>query len=318
MKVLVTGAAGFIGFHLSQSLLQKKYTVVGIDNLNKSYAPIHKKARLSLLQKNPQFHFYKVDILKPLQLESIFRRFKFDVVYHLAGRTGVRASIRFPLLYKRVNILGTKYVYLLAHQYQIKQFIFASSSSVYGNSQVPFQEKNTLPSPTSPYAFSKQEAEKFLKKMSSDHIPVVTVFRFFSVYGPYGRPDMAPFLFTDAISHNKTLNLFGTGQEARDYTYIDDIVNGLLIVLDKTHVYEVLNLGNDKPITIATLIRTIESLTHKKARINKFPNRNEEVLMTWADISKSQQVLQWKPTTSFHKGMKRFIDWYNQLPTSNV
>lgn len=312
MKILVTGAAGFIGFHLSKKLLSLRHEVIGIDNLNKAYDPSHKQKRLKKLKKFPLFTFYQVDILKPSLLRVIFKKYKISVVFHFAARTGVHPSLKYPKLYHTTNVTGTKYIYELANEFGIKQFIFASSSSVYGITQAPFSENIALTPPTSPYATSKQKAEKLLRELYKKYKIPTTVFRFFSVYGPYGRPDMAPYIFTQKIFANKTLTLYGDGNQSRDYTYIDDIIAGLTKALSQNHSFEIINLGNHEPVSINTLIHTIEIHTKKSAKINRKPIRNEEMLNTWADIKKAKELLGWKPKTSFSKGIQQFISWYQK------
>ncbi len=310
MQILVTGCAGFIGFHLAQKLLDQNHTVIGIDNLNNAYAVKFKTDRLRELEKFPRFIFHKADILNLKQLEIIFNAHQITTVFHLAARTGIRASISFPRLYQDVNVIGTKNLYKLSYRFAVKHFLFASSSSVYGNCRTPFVETKVLPKPSSPYASSKQAAEKLLLDLHAGYRIPTVVFRFFSVYGPHGRPDMAPYLFTEAVLKDKPLTLFGNGTQARDYTYIDDIIDGLTKNVSKLAPFETINLGNHKPIPINTLIRTVEQLTGKKSLIKCKRRNKEEVEVTWADIGKAKRLLNWQPKISFMNGMSKFITWY--------
>lgn len=312
MQILVTGAAGFIGFHLTKELLTLCHYVIGIDNLNRAYNPNLKIDRLKNLSHHKLFKFYQGDILNRRFLKKIFTDHNFSTVYHLAARTGIRTSIKYPILYQRVNSEGTKILYQLAHMFGISHFIFASSSSVYGDSPLPFTETMNLPSPSSPYAASKQNAEKILVDLQKQYRIPTTIFRFFSVYGHHGRPDMAPYLFTQAILTQKPLTLFGSGEEARDYTYIDDIVQGLSSGLSRRFASEIINLGNHKPVTTANLISTIESISNLKAKIIRKPRRQEEVKITFADITKAKKLLDWQPQTPLFEGMKKFILWYKK------
>lgn len=312
MQILVSGAAGFIGYHLAQKLLHLGFTVIGIDNLNLAYNPAFKRDRLQRLYKSPNFIFYETDILKPKLLMRIFESHQISIVYHLAARTGVRASIKFPKLYQQTNVLGTKNLYLLAAHLNVRQFIFASSSSVYGDSQTPFKETIPLPTPTSPYASSKQSAEKMIQTLYKRSPISTTILRFFSVYGPHGRPDMAPYIFTEAILNSTPLTLYGNGKQARDYTYIDDIVFGLISAMKNRFPFEIVNLGNDSPITIYDLISIIEKISGKRAKISQKPLRNEEVNITWADIGKAKKILHWQPKTSLKAGIEKFVTWYKK------
>lgn len=318
MQILVTGAAGFIGFHLSQKLLQNHHTVIAIDNLNHAYNPQFKNERLKILKKNRRFNFYESDILHPRSLIRIFNRHKITTIYHLAARTGVRTSIKYPKLYSKTNVEGTKNIYQLASRFGVKQFLFASSSSVYGDSPVPFTETVKLPRPTSPYAASKQEAERLLFKLHRQFKLPTTVFRFFSVYGPHGRPDMAPYLFSEAILTNKPLTVYGDGKHARDYTFIADIVAALIKAREHDYPFQIINLGNHTPVTVAALITIIESLTGKKATVRYAQRRPEEIKTTWANISRAKKLLNWQPQTSLAQGMQQFISWYQKNRIFNV
>ncbi len=309
--ILVTGCAGFIGSNLTKQLLIQGNTVIGIDSINHAYDPLFKKENLTRLTKHKNFFFYKKDVTDPTGLELILQEHQPSKIIHLAARTGIRKSLRYPDLYHRINVEGTKILYIQAHQYGIKQFIFASSSSVYGNSiHIPFNENQKLPMPPSPYANSKQKAEEIIKKLYQKYQLPTTILRFFSVYGPNGRPDMAPYLFTQAALNNKPIMLYGNGTTSRDYTYIDDILRGIICAMTKPLPFEIINLGNNHPISLQHLIDSIESFTHCRIIINRQPWKKEESKTTWADIVKARKVFGWQPQITFKKGIEQFIKWY--------
>jgi len=311
--ILVTGCAGFIGFNLSKALLEKNFRVIGVDNLNNAYDVRFKRKNITALNKSSNFTFFKKDIRNKAAIEGVFKKYTIDIVIHLAARTGIRKSIRYPKLYHAVNVVGTKNIYDLSFKYGVGQFIFASSSSVYGNSKkLPFSEQNKLPKATSPYAASKKQAEKLLLKLHKQYKISTTILRLFSAYGPYGRPDMAPYLFTKALLSTKYIIQFGDGTSARDYTFIDDIVTGFLSALAKKRVFAIINLGNNYPVTLSTLIKTIENETKQPVKRKILPKRKEESIITWADITSAKATLDWTPHTQFDTGMKRFVSWYKK------
>lgn len=309
-KVLITGCAGFVGSSLAQKLLEEGYEIVGIDNYNTAYNPQFKRQNIARLIKYPNFTFYKGSILEPLRLETLFKKHMPSCVVHLAALTGIRSSLNKSGIYRSVNITGTKNVYQKAAKYHVSLFIFASSSSIYGNNNpIPFKE-NYLPHPESPYAKTKLKTEEMLQKFSKQQIPT-TILRLFSVYGPYGRPDMAPYLFTQAAYTQKAITLFGDGSSARDYTYIDDVVRAFQAVIDKNVKNKIINIGSQHPIQIKELIKIIEKKTGKKIKIKQQPLIREEALVTFADCQKAKKILNWKPQVNFTSGMNKFIQWYN-------
>lgn len=308
--ILVTGHAGFIGFHLTKKLLNLGFQVIGVDNYNDFYSPKIKAANVDAFRDNKNFKEYKLDILDLPQLERCFSAARPEIIIHLAARAGVRPSLKNPQLYHQVNVTGTKNLLELAKQYQVKQFIFASSSSVYGNQKkVPFSETDKLEPPVSPYAETKLAGENLCRQSG---LPL-TILRFFTVYGPAGRPDMAPYLFTQAILNGQPLIRYGDGSTQRDYTYIDDIVEGIAAAIGKTWQLEIINLGNNRPVKLNDLIKTIEEITGKIAKIIAKPRHPADVPLTYADISKAKKLLGWQPTTDIKTGLSKFIDWFKLL-----
>ncbi|MFH0943536.1 MAG: GDP-mannose 4,6-dehydratase [Candidatus Beckwithbacteria bacterium] len=307
MVILVTGNAGFIGSNLTAKLLDLGHRVVGVDNFNDYYDPRVKEKNLAEFKNNSKFTQLKLDILESDKLEAVFREYKPEVVIHLAARAGIRPSLSNPELYRQVNVEGTKNLLKLSQKYQVKQFIFASSSSVYGNQEkTPFSETDKLDKPVSPYAKTKLEAEK----LCINYDLPMTILRFFTVYGAKGRPDMAPYLFTKQILNNQPIIKYGDGSSSRDYTYIDDIVEGIVKAIKNPFKFEIINLGNNQPVSLNEFIRIVEELSGKKAVIKQQPRHPADVRQTYADIAKAKKLLNWQPKTDLETGMKRFIEWY--------
>lgn len=312
MKILVTGGAGFIGSHLCDRLLKEGKEVICIDNLNSYYSPKIKLSNIKNNLENPNFSFFVVDITDMRQLEEIFKNNQISIVVHLAARAGVRPSIEKPLLYKDTNVSGTVNLLALSKKYKIKNFIFGSSSSVYGNTKkIPFSETDNVDYPISPYAASKKACELYCYTYSHLCDINVTCLRFFTVYGPRGRPDMAPYLFTKWINEGSAVKKFGNGESKRDYTYISDIIEGIMKALEKNFKFEIINLGNSKAIELSYFISLIEKLVGKKAKIKEFKRPLGDVNVTYADISKAKRLLNWEPKVSIEEGMKEFVRWYN-------
>ncbi|HCM37645.1 MAG: NAD-dependent epimerase/dehydratase [Candidatus Gottesmanbacteria bacterium GW2011_GWB1_43_11] len=310
--IVITGAAGFIGSSLIKSLLKNKSEVFGIDNLTNNYDSAYKLANLKSLDQ-PNFHFYKLDILDKSGLTQFFTKTKPDAVVHLAALTGVRASLSQPELYYEVNTRGTKIVYENAVQARVKSFVFSSSSSIYGNqSQIPFSE-SLKPLPQSPYAKSKADAESLLKKLYLKHHLPTTVLRLFSVYGPHGRPDMAPYLFTQAAFTQTPISQYGDGASARDYTYIDDVVAAILKTLTANLQWEIINIGNSSPVKLSELLKLVEKLTNKKIQRHILPAQPAESNITFADTSKAKGLLRWESKIDFVIGMQKFVNWYKSV-----
>lgn len=245
-------------------------------------------------------------------LRDIFQKNKPGKIVHLAARAGVRASLEEPVIYEKVNVLGTLNLLMLAKEFRIKNFVFGSSSSVYGNaSKIPFSEDANTDMPASPYAATKKAAELMCFTFSSLYKIPITCLRLFTVYGPRGRPDMAPYKFTELIHSGKEIPVFGDGTSKRDYTYVSDIVSGILSALSKELKFEVINLGNSNPIELNKFISIIEKNVGKKAKIKRLPFQDGEVFITYSDIRKAEKLLNWKPKTSVEDGMKMFVEWYN-------
>ena len=309
--ILLTGAAGFIGSHTAKRLLELGKNVIGIDNLNDYYNPEWKQENLAALEKYPNFKFFKIDVRNLDALQKIAKERKIDAIIHLAARAGVRPSIQEPLLYEEVNVRGTLNLLELAKQLEIKQFVFASSSSVYGNQEkTPFSETDRVDHPISPYAATKKAGEMLCHTYSHLYNINCICLRFFTVYGPGGRPDMAPYLFTEAILKSKKIKKFGDGTSRRDYTYIDDIVSGVVASIDLDRSYEIINLGNNTPVTLNEFISILEEITGKKMQFELLPMQAGDVKQTFADISRAQELLNYQPKTPFKAGLEKLVLWY--------
>jgi UDP-glucuronate 4-epimerase len=276
-----------------------------------TYSPIIKKENIDDFKNYPRFKFYTEDIRNFKALERIFEKEKPDKIVHLAAKVGVRPSIENPFIYEDVNIKGALNLLELARKYKIENFICASSSSVYGgNKKIPFSETDPADFPISPYAATKKSAELLCYNYHHLYNLNIICLRFFTVYGPKGRPDMAPYKFTKAILEEKELPMFGYGNSKRDYTYIDDIISGIISCLDKKFGYEIINLGNSYSISLKYFIKIIEKITGKKAKIKQFPAQPGDARITCADISKARKLLNYNPKIRPEEGMKKFIKWY--------
>ncbi len=312
--VLVTGGAGFIGSHMVRKLLQQGDRVVIVDNFNDYYNPRMKEQNLKDILLDGNCVLYRKDICDYQDMQEIFKSEKIDKICHLAARAGVRPSIKNPFMYEEVNIRGTLHLLKLACQYGVANFVYASSSSVYGNNtKIPFSEADNVDNPISPYAATKKATELLAHTYHSLYNLPCTGLRFFTVYGPAGRPDMAPFLFVDAVYKGKPIKRFGTGEAKRDFTYIDDIVDGARVALERCFPYEIINLGNNKPVSVNNFITLIEDIMGKKALIEQYPDQPGDVKITYADITKAQQLLGYSPHTSLEEGMNNFILWYRDV-----
>jgi len=309
MKILVTGGGGFIGSYTCKALLERGDEVICIDNLNDYYNPELKRYRLKELEKNKNFKFYKEDIANFEKLKEIFEKEKPEKVIHLAARAGVRESVKYPLLYEEANIKAL--VSILELSKNIKSFIFASTSAIYGNSkEIPFKESQQVDSTISFYAASKLAGEVICKYYSIVFNIPITCLRFFTVYGPSGRPDMALFKFTHKIFHDQQIEAYGFGKLKRDFTYVTDIVSGIIAALDKNLKFEIINLGNEEPHEVNYLIALIEKNLNKKAKVNLVPAPPGDVDITYADTSKAKELLNYKPKVRIEEGVKNFVEWY--------
>ena len=317
-KILITGVAGFIGYHLSEKLLNNNYDIIGIDNLNDYYDPNLKKARLDNLNELPNFEFYKIDFINNKELKPIFANNQIDQVIHLGAQAGVRYSISNPQFYIDTNITGFLNILENSKNSNIQNIIYASSSSIYGiNEKMPFSENDKTEKQISMYGVSKKTNELMAHTYSNLYELNTVGLRFFTVYGPWGRPDMALYIFTKAIIENKRIDLFNEGDHARSFTYIDDITEPIhrLIKInykkhDSTSCDEILNIGGSKPVKLLRFIDIIEKYLGKKAKINLKPMQQGDVKETNADIDKLERITGYKPQTDIEEGIKRFIDWY--------
>ncbi len=308
---LVTGAAGFIGARTSQMLLEQGHSVVGIDNMNDAYDPRMKEYRLRNLQANKGFSFHKADISEKPVID-LFRNDKFDGVIHLAARAGVRFSVENPWVFLESNVLGTLNMLEVCRQFGCKKIVMASTSSIYGeNPPYPTPETASSSEPLQPYAASKKGAEALTHSYHHLYDIDVTILRYFTVYGPAGRPDLAMFRFAQWITEGQPVRINGDGTQSRGFTYIDDIVRGTIAAL-KPVGYEIVNLGGHEVITINGLVELIEELTGRKADVKYGPPNLADMFTNWADVSKAREMLGWQPQVTLKEGVGHLIDWYNQ------
>jgi len=311
MAFLITGCAGFIGFHLARRLLSEGQVVIGYDNVNDYYDPSLKEARLKLLGDFDNFKFYRADLCDFTTLEKVFREQPVEKIVHLAAQAGVRYSLTNPFAYQKSNLEGFLNIIEAAKRAQVQNFIYASSSSVYGNNrQLPFTVADNVDHPISLYAATKKANELIAHVYAHLYQLPCTGMRFFTVYGPYGRPDMALFIFTRNILAGKPIEVYNFGNMKRDFTYIDDIVAGLRSALDKPFAYEVFNLGNHRSENLMDFIHLIEEFSGRKAQINYLPIQPGDVPETYADITDTTAKLGFQPTTNIREGVKLFLDWY--------
>jgi len=309
-KILVTGGAGFIGSNLIEKLLKEGYEVVCLDNFNDYYNPQIKRNNIEPFLRERNFNLVEADIRDKDTLEKIFEEYKFQKVIHLAAQAGVRLSLKQPNLYIDVNVNGTLNLLELSKEYKIKNFVFGSSSSVYGaTKEIPFSEEGKL-KPISPYGVSKRAGELLCYTYNHLYNLPFTILRFFTVYGPRQRPDMAIHKFTKLIDEGKEICLYGNGETSRDYTYISDIIEGIMSALNNDFNYEIFNLGNSNPTNLSRLISLIEKKLDKSAKIRYLPEQPGDPSITFADISKSKRMLNYNPKIKMEEGIKRFIEWY--------
>ena len=329
MKVLVTGAAGFIGFHITLALIQNNNEVLGIDNLNDYYDPLLKQLRLDEINKHPKasnFNFIKADISDRVFMEMLFIKNKFDVVVNLAAQAGVRHSLDNPHAYVQSNLVGFVNILEGCRQSAVKHLVYASSSSVYGmNLKNPFSVDDKADNPVSLYAATKKSNELMAHTYSHLFNIPSTGLRFFTVYGPYGRPDMAYFKFTKAILNGEPIDVYNNGDMMRDFTYIDDIVDGVLRVIDNppdnqistltasSARHKILNIGNNAPVSLRHFIKTIENITGKKVTENLLPMQPGDVPATYANIDPMIKDYMFKPNISIEEGIRRFVLWFREM-----
>ena len=309
MRVLLTGCAGFIGWQVSHLLLEEGHSVVGLDNLNDAYDVRLKEWRLSCLKAEGGFTFHRLDIGDSLSLAPVFQQGSFDAVINLAARAGVRQSLEDPGGYWNTNVTGTLALLELCCEHGVKKFVLASSSSVYGDGDRPFTEGVSADRPLSPYAASKRSAELLCDAYNQSRGLDITALRYFTVYGPAGRPDMSVLRFTKWVSEGEPVVVYGDGFQERDFTYVADIARGTVAAL-RPMGYEVINLGSDRPVPLQDVVRLVEELTGEKANVQYCPASKGDVRATWANISKARSVLGWEPKVSLREGLRRTVEWY--------
>ena len=309
---LITGAAGFVGSRTAQILLDQKNKIIAIDNLNDYYDIKIKKYRLRLLNHHKNFLFYEGDIEDKSFLSGVFKKHAINIVINLAARAGVRYSITNPFIYASTNYYGSLNLLDLMRENKIYKYVMASTSSIYAGSEMPYKEDSSVNQPISPYAASKKAAELIAYTYYHQFKIDVSIVRYFTVYGPSGRPDMSVLRFIKWIDEGEAIVLYGDGTQSRDFTFIDDIAKGTIAASEKKVGYEIINLGGGKnPISINTLISKIEMLLNKSAVINPKPFHSADVDSTWADITKAKKLLSWEPKTSLDEGLEKTVNWYN-------
>jgi len=313
MRILLTGGAGFIGSHLAESLLRDGHEIDCLDNFNDYYDPAIKRSNILIALQHPSFMLTQGDILDLPELQHHFETRRYDTVVHLAARAGVRPSIQDPLLYEKVNVQGTMHLLEMCKQHKVRKFVFASSSSVYGaKTKVPFSESDPVDNPISPYAATKKAGELICHTYHHLYDISVTCLRFFTVYGPRQRPDMAIHKFANLIYEGKPVAVFGNGTSKRDYTYIDDIIQGLRASIDKCEGYHIYNLGESNTVELNQLLDLIQEALGKKAIIEHLPDQLGDVPITFADITRAKEELNYNPQTAIEEGIERFVKWFKQ------
>jgi UDP-glucuronate 4-epimerase len=311
-KVLVTGIAGFIAATTARQLLEAGVEVVGVDNMNDYYDPRLKEHRLEMLRRVHSFEFHKMDIENFGGLEKIFSSHSFDAVFNLAARAGVRYSMAHPDVYFSTNTMGTLNILKLMKTHAVPKIVLASTSSLYAGEKIPFSEDLPVNTPISPYAASKKGAEAICYTYHAQYKIDCTIARYFTVYGPAGRPDMSPYRFIYWIDHGMPVNVFGDGEQTRDFTFVDDIARGTILAA-RPLGYEIINLGGGKtPISLNQMIRMIEEELGKNAIVNYQPVQKADMTDTQADIRKAKKLLDWSPEFDFQKGLHKTIQWYKE------
>jgi len=311
VQILVTGCAGFIGWAVAKRLLEEGHKVIGVDNLNSYYDVRLKHYRLEDLRSYRDFKFFQLDIEDYGKLKEVFENYRFDAVINEAARAGVRASIEDPFVYMTTNANGTLNLLELCKNYGISKFVLASTSSLYAGQPMPFKEDLPVNTPISPYAASKKAAEVIAYTYHYLYGIDVSILRYFTVYGPAGRPDMSVFRFIKWIMEDSSLEVFGDGSQSRDFTYIEDIAEGTILAL-KPLGYQIINLGNNKPHSLLEMISLVERFTGKKAKIENREFHKADMKATWADITKAKELLGWQPKTSLEEGIEKTVDWFKK------
>jgi UDP-glucuronate 4-epimerase len=313
MRVLITGAAGFIGSHVAETLLAEGWEVVGLDNFDTFYDPAIKRENVKGLKKSKSFRLIEGDIRDRPALDETVAAGSFDGIVHLAARAGVRPSLENPRLYSDVNVAGTTEVLELARRSKIRRMVFASSSSVYGEREgSPFRENDTVDHPISPYAATKKAGELLCYTYHHNYGLAVSCLRFFTVYGPRQRPEMAIHKFTRAIDAGEPITIYGDGSSRRDYTYIDDIVSGIVSALERAEGFKVYNLGNHRTVELRELIRLLEEDLGKRAEVQHLPAQPGDVPLTCADIQSAQEEIGYSPAVPIERGLEHFVEWFEK------
>jgi dTDP-glucose 4,6-dehydratase len=311
--LLITGCAGFIGWNVTELALHDGNAVIGIDNLNDAYDVRLKEWRLHQLRDKSNFTFYRTDISNQSEVARVFEehrgRKSFDAVINLAARAGVRQSTKDPWAYYNTNLTGTLNLLELCRKFEVKKIILASTSSIYGEMKRPFREDQLTDAPLSPYAASKKAAEALCYTYHYLYNLDITILRYFTVYGPAGRPDMSIFKFIKQVTEGNPVFIYGDGTQERDFTYVDDIARGTLSALKPTG-YGIINLGSDRPIKLLQVLRLIERLVERQAEIKYKPRHPSDVPATWADISRARKLLSWEPQVTLEEGIHRAVEWY--------
>jgi UDP-glucuronate 4-epimerase len=310
-NIFVTGAAGFIGANVCKNLLQKGYAVIGVDNVNDYYSTVLKNHRLAELKKINNFSFYQEDIENYQKMFDLIKNQKIDAIINLAARAGVRQSLINPFVYETTNTKGTLNLLEVCRQLNIPKFVLASTSSLYAGQPLPFNEDLAVNTPISPYAATKKGAEMIAYTYHFLYDIDVTILRYFTVYGPAGRPDMSAFRFAKQIMNDETITIYGDGSQSRDFTYVDDIAEGTIKGL-KPLGFEIINLGNDNPHELNEMIRFIENNLGEKSKCEYKPFHKADIKSTWADISKARKLLSWEPEVNLEEGIKRMVDWFKE------
>lgn len=311
MAILVTGGAGFIGSNLTKELLDEGEEIVCLDDFNDYYSPSFKRSNVKPFEGNKNYRLYSGDVRDKGIVDKIFQENRISTVIHLAARAGVRASLKDPVLYTDVNLGGTTQLLEKSVRGKVENFVFASTSSAYGDTKIiPFREDDDTGTPLSPYAASKKAAEIMCKFYSLNYSLPITCLRFFTVYGPNGRPDMAIYKFTEAIYKGREIEVYGDTGSSRDYTYVADTVSGVKAAVRKKSSFELINLGNNHPINLSEIISIIEKELGKTAKMKNIGKQEGDVFATCADISKAQRLLGYNPKVRIDEGIKLFVEWY--------
>ena len=311
MKTLVTGSAGFIGFHVARELLERGEEVVGLDSINDYYSQELKEDRNEVLEEYDNFTFYRQDLCELEKLEELFEKEDIGRICHLAAQAGVRHSIENPHAYQKSNLEGFTNIIEMVRHYEVGNFVYASSSSVYGGKEkVPYSTEDDVTTPVSYYAATKVANEVIAHSYSHLYDVPCTGLRFFTVYGPWGRPDMALYKFTDLMMEGEEIDVYNYGDMQRDFTYIDDIVEGVISALDKPFDYEVFNLGNGNPVDLMDFIETLEDTLGIEADKNMMPMQPGDMKKTYADVSGAKEKLGYESKTDIEEGIRKFVEWY--------